>query len=360
MKITLLDTDNSSILLQSILVDIYNHHLPTWYVSWGLLAKEPVSPVVEFQDSVPVLNPEAFSTTLMQRFRSSLFVFKIGKLLSQYKPKKIDNYFDKEKTHTYQKEKFSEKLGELYNLLVENIQYSILGSLAATYHMNSASPQQYYADIRSQRYNAINSLQQGILSRQEFDQQYGFLSDNEYDPATPRYKEQKTLIEVQSVTPEHPGPQNFREHVQLRSSKIVFLIRKLILEAVDKSYFDKTIGELLGNEPTTIPLSRTTLEQKGVRLSGKKSFEGVDALSNFFNSSEIALVKNLTPDVVVLFPRVSGIISTRGGILSHAAIVAREQGIPILGQVPNATQIKTGTMLRVEGTKILFPGDISK
>ena len=54
----------------------------------------------------------------------------------------------------------------------------------------------------------------------------------------------------------------------------------------------------------------------------------------------------------LLFPRVSAVVTDVGAPLSHAAIVARELGIPAVVGCGNATQrLKTGDRVRVDGAK---------
>jgi pyruvate,water dikinase len=51
-----------------------------------------------------------------------------------------------------------------------------------------------------------------------------------------------------------------------------------------------------------------------------------------------------------LFPRAAAVITDVGVPLSHAAIVARELGIPaVVGCVDATTRLKTGDRVRVDG-----------
>ena len=53
-----------------------------------------------------------------------------------------------------------------------------------------------------------------------------------------------------------------------------------------------------------------------------------------------------------LFPRAAAIVTDLGAPLSHAAIVARELGIPAVVGCGNATsRLKTGDRVRVDGGK---------
>ena len=52
-----------------------------------------------------------------------------------------------------------------------------------------------------------------------------------------------------------------------------------------------------------------------------------------------------------LFPRAAAVITDVGAPLSHAAIVARELGIPAVVGCGNATmRLRTGDLVRVDGT----------
>ncbi|PIZ85760.1 hypothetical protein COX95_03080, partial [bacterium CG_4_10_14_0_2_um_filter_33_32] len=53
-----------------------------------------------------------------------------------------------------------------------------------------------------------------------------------------------------------------------------------------------------------------------------------------------------------IFATVKGVITNRGGLLSHACIVAREYGLPAIVNVPNATEIiKDGQYLILDGNE---------
>jgi phosphohistidine swiveling domain-containing protein len=51
-----------------------------------------------------------------------------------------------------------------------------------------------------------------------------------------------------------------------------------------------------------------------------------------------------------LFRRLTAVVTEMGGAISHAAIVARENGIPAVVGVPDATRwIRDGEWVRVDG-----------
>jgi pyruvate,water dikinase len=54
----------------------------------------------------------------------------------------------------------------------------------------------------------------------------------------------------------------------------------------------------------------------------------------------------------LLFPRAAAVVTDVGAVLSHAAIVAREMGIPAVVGCGNATMLlKTGDRVRVDGSQ---------
>ena len=53
-----------------------------------------------------------------------------------------------------------------------------------------------------------------------------------------------------------------------------------------------------------------------------------------------------------VLPIISAVVTDRGGALSHAALVAREFGIPAVVGCGNATRlIKDGMLIKVDGAK---------
>ena len=93
-------------------------------------------------------------------------------------------------------------------------------------------------------------------------------------------------------------------------------------------------------------------------VSGKvRVLVDLDELPNI-GVGEILVVKTSNPAWVVGMMNSSALISEVGGIISHAAIVAREFGIPCVVAVENASKIfKTGQMVKVDGDKgIIYEG----
>ncbi|MFH1188257.1 MAG: PEP/pyruvate-binding domain-containing protein [bacterium] len=71
---------------------------------------------------------------------------------------------------------------------------------------------------------------------------------------------------------------------------------------------------------------------------------------SILETGEILVTDHTDPGWTPIFVTISGIVTNTGGLLSHAAIVAREYGLPAVVNVPNATQrIKDGEQIIVDG-----------
>jgi phosphohistidine swiveling domain-containing protein len=66
---------------------------------------------------------------------------------------------------------------------------------------------------------------------------------------------------------------------------------------------------------------------------------------------EVLVTTSTGPTFNVVLPLIGALVTERGGVLSHAAIVSREYGLPgIVGCVGATKQLKTGARVRVDGT----------
>lgn len=68
-------------------------------------------------------------------------------------------------------------------------------------------------------------------------------------------------------------------------------------------------------------------------------------------TGDILVTTTTTPAWTPLFPSLAGLVTETGGILSHAAVVAREYGLPaVVGAAGATTAIGDGTRVRIDGT----------
>ena len=67
---------------------------------------------------------------------------------------------------------------------------------------------------------------------------------------------------------------------------------------------------------------------------------------------EILIARQTDPGWILLFNMAAGVVVERGSLLSHAAIVSRELGLPAVVSVEGVTtQIKDGDYIRIDGAK---------
>ena len=117
--------------------------------------------------------------------------------------------------------------------------------------------------------------------------------------------------------------------------------------------FNITLGEMyseFNSQPKSISVSSV-----GGLIASPGSAEGIarviditDLESPNFKEGDILVCSMTTPAYVPLMKLSAGIITDMGGILSHAAIVARELGKPCIVGTQNATKlIKDGELLTI-------------
>ncbi len=116
------------------------------------------------------------------------------------------------------------------------------------------------------------------------------------------------------------------------------------------------IGAALGNifdAPVEEDSSDNSI--KGISVS-PETYEGIARIiqspDDFhrLQQGDILVTKNTSASFNVVLPMLGAIVTDRGGQLSHAAIIAREYGIPAIVSTRNATQvIQDGARIRVDG-----------
>ncbi|HVU00758.1 MAG TPA: PEP-utilizing enzyme [Polyangiaceae bacterium] len=92
-----------------------------------------------------------------------------------------------------------------------------------------------------------------------------------------------------------------------------------------------------------IPVSAGVYEGPARVVLGPDDFSAV-------KQGDVLVARSTSPYFNVLLPLLGGIVTDRGGSLSHAAIVAREYGIPaVVGTKTATTSLPTGSRVRVDG-----------
>ena len=80
-----------------------------------------------------------------------------------------------------------------------------------------------------------------------------------------------------------------------------------------------------------------------------KVFKNISKI-NLLNNETIIVAPFTTPKITPFLPKIKAIITEKGGITSHAAIIGREFGIPVILGVENATKkLKNNQWVMVDG-----------
>jgi pyruvate,water dikinase len=94
------------------------------------------------------------------------------------------------------------------------------------------------------------------------------------------------------------------------------------------------------------------LPASGGVVEGTARVLGAQANSGDLGPGEILVARTTDVGLSPLFLVAAGVVTELGGPLSHAALVAREYGIPAVVNVQGATSaIKTGDLVRVDGDR---------
>lgn len=142
---------------------------------------------------------------------------------------------------------------------------------------------------------------------------------------------------------------DFRSIIQFRKSmfdryKFESVSRRIITEGLPGR--EKVIEK--GDKTTHI------LEGQGTSKGKVKGKAIVMETLNFNDdyTDKILITGATDPGWTVIFPLLKGVITERGGLLSHASIIARELGIPCVVKVDDATKlIKSGQSVEIDGIK---------
>ena len=79
--------------------------------------------------------------------------------------------------------------------------------------------------------------------------------------------------------------------------------------------------------------------------------KGVKDVSNF-QKGDILVAEITEPSMVIMMNKAAAIVTDKGGLTSHPAIVSRELGIPCVVATKTATQVlKDGIKIKVDGAK---------
>ena len=94
-----------------------------------------------------------------------------------------------------------------------------------------------------------------------------------------------------------------------------------------------------------------TATESGKRLTEQGILEEPEDFPRL-KMDDIIVCPYTSPAWTPIFPKIRGVVTDSGGILTHAAITAREYGIPaVVGTWVGTRSIKEGDIIRIDGTE---------
>lgn len=115
---------------------------------------------------------------------------------------------------------------------------------------------------------------------------------------------------------------------------------------------DAALGNLFGvpDKENTATVLIGTPVNAGVYEGPARLVDGPEDFGRI-RQGDVLVTRNTSPYFNVVLPLLGALVTDRGGLLSHAAIVAREYGIPgIVGTREGTAKIADGARVRVDGT----------
>lgn len=136
-------------------------------------------------------------------------------------------------------------------------------------------------------------------------------------------------------TPSGPPPVEWFPPAAARAERAVRMVMGEMFASREKQKTDAKVSGFAASPGDVVGVARLVLEPGDMARVRK---------------GDILITRATTPSYNALLPLLSGIVTDRGGTLSHAALVAREYGIPAVVGTGNATElIRDGARIRVDG-----------
>jgi len=120
--------------------------------------------------------------------------------------------------------------------------------------------------------------------------------------------------------------------------------------------YNRIMGGMFTNLQTSSPNSKRALVKgqpasRGMATGAVKIVHEADVAAATINNGDILVCDITTPDYIALMQKAGAVVTERGGILSHAAIVCRELGKPCVAATGNATSVlRDGQQITVNAT----------
>jgi pyruvate,water dikinase len=138
-------------------------------------------------------------------------------------------------------------------------------------------------------------------------------------------------------TPSGPPPPEWLPAPAARAERAVAIVLGEMFAARDHQKSGTTISGHAASAGEVTGIARLVLDPQDMGRVRK---------------GDVLIARSTAPSYNALLPLLSGIVTDRGGTLSHAAVVAREYGIPAVVGTGNATElIRDGMRVRLDGAR---------
>ncbi len=154
-----------------------------------------------------------------------------------------------------------------------------------------------------------------------------------------------TLSEIESSL----ATENFQGHLEKIQHRKAAYHKALMIEPPldwgtedEKKEVEENLNQLI---LTGAPISNGIIVGQALLIRSMEDF------SSYAPDKHILVVRSANPTYAPYYTSCLGILSERGGLLSHGAIVARELGLPMIGEINKLFEkIHSGDLLRVDGS----------
>jgi pyruvate,water dikinase len=147
-------------------------------------------------------------------------------------------------------------------------------------------------------------------------------------------------------------PDEFADTIAERSARHRYLDERIPPEWFDGNIPDPSTWTQRGEAEPEVPAAGSVLS--GIAVSGGRASGPARVIHDpndprGLEPGEVLVCAITDPSWTPLFLTAAAVVCDTGAVQSHAAIVARELGIPAVLSVPAITAVGDGTMLHVDG-----------
>ena len=156
--------------------------------------------------------------------------------------------------------------------------------------------------------------------------------------ADAHYRTSRTIKDAPQFlggTPSGPPPAEWLPEPAARAERAVAIVMGEMFSAREKQKAGSRLSGFAASPGQITGVARLVLDPQDMARVRK---------------GDVLITRATAPSYNALLPLLSGIVTDRGGTLSHAAVVAREYGIPAVVGTGNATElIHDGARVRIDG-----------